>query len=211
MRSTFQMHSGSVVIELPKTLNLQGLISLVVAIIVSGALCFVSFGIFFAAEVPEQMRLWAGAFFLLFVIIAIGGAAFNLRRGAGAHKITVTRDGLSAVQGGKTIEIPAKELEELSVAGRDVSQLLQAMPDGSAVVNAKLLDSPEAAASLARGGGPPTLGPKVAGLVRFFASMVPNAMAIVAHSDHATVRFGGGLEAEELAFLSAAITKVLAE
>ena len=106
-------------------------------------------------------------------------------------------------------EIPGDELEELSISGKDISQLFETRPDGSMVVDPTRLDTLEGATYLAQHGQAPTIPPALAGVLKTIATFAPGRLAILARSDRASVTFGGNLDTAEIAYLYSAIMKVI--
>jgi hypothetical protein len=213
MRSRINMGSGQTVIDLPppgQDLRLIAQLVFSVAIAVMTLLFFG--GILTTAPIPDRFRWPALAVIgIVFVCGPVISVLIKMRKARPATRVTASRAALTVAQGSTVTEIPGDELEELSVSGRDVSQLLKTQPDGSLVIDSSLLDTPEASRRLRREGQPPVIPKQAAGLVAMLAGMAPNQLAIVARSDQVTVSFGSGLSGDELAFLLAAILKTMAD
>lgn len=213
MRSQIEITSSEVVADLPG-------ISTKARLIIVGVVILFALGIslFFVGTdlITGAESRWADKLPLLlvpgfFAVIPVLIVFTKLRKLKRKTRVTATRASLLVVQGRKRTEIPGDELEELSISGHDFNQIFQTRNDGSMVVNPDRLDTPEATAYTAKHGQPPTIPPALAGILRILGSLSPETRSILACSDRASVRFGGGLDRDELAYLYSAIIKVMVD
>ena len=72
-------------------------------------------------------------------------------------------------------------------------------------------DTPEGANYIAEHGQPPTVPPALAGIVKALVKLSPERMSIFACSDRASVRFGKGLDSEEINYLYSAVIKMMVD
>ncbi len=213
MRSQAQVTSSEVIVEIPGMSSKARLImNLVVIIFMTG----VGFSFFVGPLIMEgrgqlSENLPMLAFGVLGVMVPLLLILSKLRGFNRSLRVKANRVTLTVVDGPKTTEIPGDELEELSIAGKDINQLFQSQPDGSLVIDANHLDSQNGAEYTSKHGQPPTIPPALAGVVQSLGSLAPERLSILARSDRASVSFGGGLDSEELAYLYSAIMKVMVD
>lgn len=213
MRSQIQFTSSEVVADLPGMSAKARLVLNVAVIVFALGIGIAFFGTDILSGADDQ---WNDKLFMLLfpafvVAIPLLVVLAKIRGFNRASRVTATRVSLIVIHGRKRTEIPGDELEELSISGRDFTKLFQTRDDGSMVIDPDRLDTPEAAAYTAKHGQPPTIPPALAGILRTLGSFSPETRSILARSDRASVRFGGGLDSDELAYLYSAIMKVMVD
>lgn len=209
--SKIQLTSSEVVAEIPGMSSKARLIMNVVVIVFVLGIGFPFFGMQFFSGVDDRWtgQLLALVFASLFVAMPLLVILTRLRGFNRTETITANRVELTVVQGRKTTKIPGGELEQLLITGKDVQQIFQTQPDGSLVIDPAHRDAPEGAEYIAKHGQPPTVPPLLAGAVRSLGRLSPDQMSIFACSDRASVRFGRGLSADEIAYLYSTILSVI--
>ncbi|RLE26953.1 MAG: hypothetical protein DRJ61_17955 [Acidobacteria bacterium] len=213
MHSKAQVNSSEVVVDFP---GMSAKARLIMNVVVIGLVLGLG-GFFFGAQMIIDaksqwsenwpMLLFAGLFVLIPLSVFLG----KIRHFNRPVRVKANRVALIVTEGRKTTEIPGDELEELSISGLDISQLFQTQPDGSLIVDPNRLDSPEGVAHSALHGGPPTIPPVLAGIVRTLGAFSPKRLSILARSDRASVSFGAGLGSDEITYLYLAIMKVMVD
>jgi len=187
MKSQVQAFSDEVIIEIPGLNARHRLILMLLVIIVISGIA----AAFFGPHLGLPTKQWAVENwpFLIFLALFVGiplriilVGIWNFNRD---QRITANQATLKIVKGNVVTEIPGDELEELFVSGQDLNTVLGKRSDG--------------------------MSPAVKGAVRGLAALSPRHLSILARSDHASVQFADGLEADEINYLYSIILKVMVD
>ena len=211
MRSEALVTLSEVEVEIP---GMSAKARLVMNLVVIAAVLGIGLFFFGAPVFTRGKGPWVADWSIVLVAVLFVGTPLvvilgKLRRFNRTVRVTASRVALTVLEGRKMTEIPGDELEELSISGKDISQLFETRPDGSMVVDSKFLDTPEGGTHIAEHGQAPTIPPAIAGVVKTLGTLAPGRLAILARSDRASVTFAGNLDTAETAYLYSAIMKVI--
>ncbi len=212
MRSRVEEKSGGIVIFLPGLpLGIRIAINVLV-LLIAGAVAFFFFGasVFSAEGLAPAESVLVKVFPALFVLIPLALVLNRIRLFARPVEIRADGSRLEFREGRMRKEIPADELEELNLAGRDIGAFFRQRMDGKMEINPEMLDRPEGSEYIAREGSGPVVSPALAGLLRAVGTLAPNSLSIYARSDRASIEFGAGLSKEELEYLYSVLLSLLA-
>ncbi len=203
VRSAISQRAGAVSIDIPaEGLGFRDFAeSGVTAVFIITASIFFG-GILIKMPIPNQLRIALLVFFLVvFVVLPLVLVTTKIKkRKTQTTRVTVSPTKLTVVHGKMASEIPAHELEELSITGHDLGRAMTELPDGRLRLDRTPADG--------RPSQPQVIGAGSAGLLRTLARFAPGNL-VQARSDSTTITFGRGLDLAELVYLHALVKKVL--